>query len=338
MALNSQDLYVSIIVISFNSKRFIDDCLTSLLDQDIPHDNYEVIFVDNRSTDGSSQYVKKNFPSVKVLELERNYGAAEGYNRAAKYSSAKYVAFLNIDTLLHKKWLSEMLRAMNENSQMKACHSNMIMPWTSEFSKMDRDGFPHHTYIYDLSKFGYTRYYKVPFSDEIIKTLFLSGDSVVIEKKIVDETGYAFDSDLPSCPDIDLGLRINSLGYETGLVPTSLVFHKSSTPTKVPLNFTTFRNVSQLIQDRFVIYFKNMYTLEFLTFLPFLLFGAPLKVREFGWSRGRQIIYGIGSIPLVFYAFFRAIGKLPRFRVKRNETLKRRKGKKWWLLNELLKR
>ena len=338
MTLSSKNLSASVILISFNDKAFLYDCLTSLHDQDLPRNEYEIIFADNGSADGSVQYVKDNFPSVQVLEFERNYGAAGGYNRAARYASGRYFVFLNVDTLLHKRWLSSMLGVMEKFPRIKACQSNMIMPWATEFSKLDRDRMPQFTYIYDLSKFGFTRYYNIPFSHELVRTLFLSGASVMVDNLLIDEIGFVFDEDLPSCPDIDLGLRINSLGYETVLVPASVLYHKNSAPMKVSPDFRTFKKMSNLIRDRFLIYFKNMSTVEFLSFLPLLIFAAPFKVREVGWSKNRQIFYGILSLPLVLYSFLKAMGSLSKFRQKREEILMKRKREKWWLLRELYKR
>jgi len=329
---------VSVIVVSYNDRIYIHDCLTSLLDQDLGRDRFEVIFVDNGSNDGSCQYVRDNFPLVKVLELEKNYGTAEGYNKGVDYSLGRYLVFLNVDTVLHERWLSEMVKVLEENAGIRACQSNMLSPWASEFSMMERRAMPGSIHIYDLSKFGYVRHNTVPYSDGIVRTLFLSGASLIVEREIVDEEGFAFDTDLPGCADIDMGLRLNGMGYETVLVPASVVYHRSPITMKVAADRRSMRKAINFYQGLFLTYFKNMYTVEFLLFLPFLLLGAPLKVKGYGWSRGRQILYGIVIIPLSMYAFVRASMKLPKYSTSRKRVLRKRKKTGCWILKELMER
>ena len=79
------ELTASVIVLASNDKKYLQACLESLLDQDMPPGSYELIYADNASTDGSADYVKAAFPTVRVVELEKNFGFAEGNNRAAHY-------------------------------------------------------------------------------------------------------------------------------------------------------------------------------------------------------------------------------------------------------------
>jgi GT2 family glycosyltransferase len=92
---NSNPL-VSIIIPNYNGKIHLEECLNSL--QRIESDDYEIVFVDNASEDGSVEFVKDNFPGIKILQLEKNYGFAEGCNLGVEKAQGDYIVFLNNDT------------------------------------------------------------------------------------------------------------------------------------------------------------------------------------------------------------------------------------------------
>ena len=95
----------SVIVVAYNDRKYLEACLSSVLDQDMPREDYEVIYADNASTDGSADFVAERFPSVRVLRFDRNYGFTEGNNRAAAAAKGRYVGFQNADTIAHRRWL-----------------------------------------------------------------------------------------------------------------------------------------------------------------------------------------------------------------------------------------
>jgi len=79
---------ISVIILNYNGKEFLRDCLISVLKQS--YDNFNVILVDNHSSDGSLDFVRNNFPEVEVLALDKNYGFPKGHNIGIKYSLQKY--------------------------------------------------------------------------------------------------------------------------------------------------------------------------------------------------------------------------------------------------------
>src|SRR5437868_13532539 len=91
---------VSVIVLNYNGLRFLDDALTTLLAQEYPE--FEVILVDNASKDGSAEYVRSNFPSVRILALDSNLGFAEGNNRGVDVAEHDLIVLLNNDVILER--------------------------------------------------------------------------------------------------------------------------------------------------------------------------------------------------------------------------------------------
>ena len=115
-------LMASIIVVGYNDMKYLEGCMSSLLDQDMPAEEYEVIYADDASPDGSADFVAERFPAVRVVRLDRNYGFAEGNNRAATFARGRYIAFQNADTVAHRRWLPELIKAMRDDPQVKGCH------------------------------------------------------------------------------------------------------------------------------------------------------------------------------------------------------------------------
>lgn len=105
---------VSIIILNFNGKKYIQNCINSVLKQ--TYSNFEIILVDNGSTDGSIEFVKENFSDerIKLFRLEKNLGFAGGNNFGFKYSSGSYIVLLNNDTIVEKNWLKELVKSIDK--------------------------------------------------------------------------------------------------------------------------------------------------------------------------------------------------------------------------------
>ena len=101
----------SIIILNWNGKGLIKDCLNSVYNQ--TYKNFEVYFIDNGSTDNSIAHVKKNFPKSNNFQLDKNKGFAKGMNEGIKKSlkdnKTKYIVCLNNDTIVDKNWLKELI-------------------------------------------------------------------------------------------------------------------------------------------------------------------------------------------------------------------------------------
>ncbi|HET6373199.1 MAG TPA: glycosyltransferase, partial [Candidatus Polarisedimenticolia bacterium] len=103
----SADL-VSVIVLSWNSRKFLEGCLRSVLAQ--THPRVELIVVDNASTDGSAELVRGLFPQVDLVVNDRNLGFCAGNNVGLKRAGGVYILFLNADALLEPTYLEEALK------------------------------------------------------------------------------------------------------------------------------------------------------------------------------------------------------------------------------------
>jgi GT2 family glycosyltransferase len=103
------NLRARIVVLNWNGRAWLWPCLTALLAQDLTQ--CEIVVVDNGSSDGSAEFVKKNFPAIHVLALDRNLGFAAGNNAGAQGATAQYLVFLNNDTRARPGWLTALMDA-----------------------------------------------------------------------------------------------------------------------------------------------------------------------------------------------------------------------------------
>src|SRR3990172_8101821 len=122
----------SVIILGWNGREYLEDCLSSVLDQDLSPEAYEVLYVDNASQDGSAAFVSERFPRARVLALDRNYGYAEGNNIGFRETRGEYVVFLNQDTVGRRSWLRELIDAVSSSPEIGAGHASVIQPWYPE--------------------------------------------------------------------------------------------------------------------------------------------------------------------------------------------------------------
>jgi len=105
--------FTSVIVVNFNGQRFLDDCLSALEHQTLPRHGYEVLVIDNGSTDGSPEFVRERFPGVRLVSLQRNLGFTGGNNVGFGLARGRYLVLLNNDTRVAPDWLESLVRAAN---------------------------------------------------------------------------------------------------------------------------------------------------------------------------------------------------------------------------------
>jgi GT2 family glycosyltransferase len=332
-----KQLIASVIVLAYNDRKYLEACLSSLLDQEVPKDKYEVIYADNASTDGSAEYVEERFPQVRVLRFDQNYGFAEGNNRAATFARGRYISFQNADTIAHRKWLSELIAAIETDPMVKACHPSGLP--LNFGGHNERHASLIRGVKCELTRYGYVDFTEVELDGSPSPTLFLAGGSLLIDTEIFDELKYYFDPRyFIYNEDTDLGLRINNLGYKILFVPTSSAYHQRDPSRRTVLNRKGLRMAYLVTRNRFITFFKNMYSLEFLVALPLVCLGSIIKLRTMPLSNWKRIIYSLGLVPYTILSLAIAVVQFPTYLNARRYILQNRPHGKFWLLKELWNR
>lgn len=211
--------FVSIIVLNYNGKNFLNACLLSLSKIDYPKSSYEVIMVDNGSVDGSVEYVRKNFPWVHVVTLNKNYGFGGGNNIGIRFARGEYLVFLNNDTRVTKDWLSKLVQALTEHSAT-ICASKTLFMDNSEMVEYGGGKFT-------INGRGYSVALRKKYQEEneCVYTGYPCAASMLIKKDVFHKLG-GFDEDYFAClEDTDLGWRAWLYGYRVVYCPASIVYH-----------------------------------------------------------------------------------------------------------------
>ncbi len=216
----------SVIVVNYNGKHLLKECLDSLREQ--TYKDFETIVVDNASRDGSVTFLKDNYPEVKVIQCEKNLGYGGGNNRGLSVAKGEYIVFLNNDTRADRDWLLHLVSAAKKDDGIGMCASKILNYDNPDV--IDNTGL----LIYpDGIARGRGRLQKDRGQfDEQKDVLFPSGCAGLYKKKMLDEIGW-FDEDFfLYMDDVDIGLRGRLAGWKCIFVPEAVVYHKYSATTR----------------------------------------------------------------------------------------------------------
>jgi GT2 family glycosyltransferase len=213
---------VSVVVVNYNARRFLPDCLASLAALDYPSDRLAVTLVDNASSDDSVEFVRSEFPQVSVIALPTNRGFAGGNNvgmHAALEAGCDYVALLNSDARAHPKWL----RAMVETAEAQvdvAFAGSKILTWDGGLVE-----FAGNVFWRETSHGGYADEPDTGQFDVPANAAYACGASMLMRAQALRQLGM-FDEDyFIYHEDVDLCLRAWVAGWRVTYVPEAVVWH-----------------------------------------------------------------------------------------------------------------
>ena len=315
---------VSIIVVNWNAKEYLRDCFQSLRAQTFS--NFEVIMVDNGSTDGSVEYVQRNFPGwVRILTNARNEGFSGGNNRGIRAASGKYVVLLNNDAQADPRWLEELVKVAEENPRagMLACKIYLqggLKIIDNVGHQIYRDGLNRGRGRLEADHGQY---------DQMEEVLFPSGCAALYRREMLEEVGL-FDEDFFAYgDDTDLGLKGRLAGWKCLYVPKAIVHHRysqSSSPYSPLKAFYVERNRVWIA----VKYFPLSVLLEspFHTLLRFFLQGYGALAGRGAAGRFSEEYSPLKLLKVLLKAYLSAVKGLPKMWKKRKEI------KRWTRVSE----
>ena len=206
----------------------------------------EICVADNGSTDESVSYLQVNFPNVRLIVLDKNYGFADGYNKALQQVEAEYVVLLNSDVEVTKHWLEPLVEYMDTHPEVAACQPKICSERNKAFFEyagaaggyLDKYGYPFcrgRIFFFFLEDEG--QY------DTIQPIFWATGAALFIRLKDYREAGGLDGRFFAHMEEIDLCWRLRSRGRGVVCIPQSTVFHvgaatlKKENPRKTFLNF-----------------------------------------------------------------------------------------------------
>jgi GT2 family glycosyltransferase len=242
---------VSVIVPNLNGGPYIRECVDSVLSSSYPE--FELIFIDDGSTDRSFELVRDSYgkdPRVILLRNERNLGAAAARNRAVLHSNGELLAFLDNDTVVDPSWLDELVRAL-ETSDAGAAQAK-VLDYTQR-QRIQHAGvrlIPHTAWVVARG------------ANEIDCGQWDSPDEIlalttclVVRRSSFSEVGGFDDVLAVHSEDVDLSWRMWLAGSRTVLAPSSRIFHRNKTLTErgrmkasdYSISLSLYRNAIRMI-------------------------------------------------------------------------------------------
>ncbi len=226
---------LSIIIVSYNTKEFLRNLLSSIGENISISIKYEVVVVDNASDDCSVEMIEKEFPQVKIVANKENLGFSKANNIGLKKTDkSRYILFLNPDTLLEKGTIEEMTRFMDDHPDCGASTCKVIM-LNGEIDDATHRGFPtpwnaftHFSGIFKLapgSKLLNGYYMGWENIDKVHEIDALAGAFMLVRRKAGEEVKWWDEDYFFYGEDIDFCFMLKKKGWKIYYVPTVSIFH-----------------------------------------------------------------------------------------------------------------
>lgn len=251
---------VSIIIVTWNSKKYLSTCLEHLQAQSFQ--SFEIILVDNGSEDGALDKLHERYPSLKlqIHKLKENMGFSVANNIGARLARGRWLALLNTDAFPAPDWLSNLITAAEKNPGFSSFSSRQISAGDARF--LDGAGD-----VYHISGFAWKRYLGYPsenYGKESGEVFSSCAAAAMYSREEFLEVG-GFDEDLFSYyEDVDLGFRLRLAGYPAFYVADAIVEHVGSGALGIKSDFAFYYSHRNVIW----IFFANMPSPYFWLYLP----------------------------------------------------------------------
>lgn len=273
----------AVVILNWNGKKLLKQFLSSVILHTVSEDS-TVVVADNGSTDDSVDFMKKEYPDVPLIVLDRNYGFAEGYNKALEKVDSEYVVLLNSDVETTPGWITHLISFMDANPDVAAVQPKIL-------SYNDKDKFE-----YAGAAGGFIDKYGYPFCrgrilntvetdegqyDKEIDVFWATGACMCVRLRDYQEAGGLDGKFFAHMEEIDLCWRFNARGRRVMCIPSTSVYHvggaslSKDNPKKMYLNFRNnllmlYKNVTQ---ENFNRTFMFRYMFDFMAFGHLLLKG-----------------------------------------------------------------
>ena len=302
---------VTIAILNWNGKGWLEKFLPSVLATN--YDSYEVLVIDNASTDDSVEFLKKEFPSVRVEILDQNYGFTGGYNRSLAFINSPYIVLLNSDVEVEPNWLDPLVKAMDNDEKIAsiqpkilAHHDKTVFEYAGAAGGfIDRLGYPFcRGRIFDTVEQDKGQY------DESMDIFWATGACCMVRKSVIDEIGLFEEKFFAHMEEIDFCWRAKNFGYRIVCEPTSVVYHVGGGALPKENPFKTYLNVRNSLSCMYLNLPERQRFVKIFTRL----------VLDGVWGAKAFISLDFGSIGAILKGHFHFYGRLSYLK-KRRKTI-----------------
>jgi hypothetical protein len=293
---------ISVVIVNFNGLRFLKPCLSSLASQS--YKNFEIILVDNHSSDGSAGYIRGHFPDSTLIETGKNLGFAGGTNAGIRASRGDFILTLNNDTVTDPLFIENLARPMASDSRLGMCAAKMLFPdgrINSTGVCISRSSAAWDRGIFEQDSGQYNT------EEEVFGPC---AGAALYRREMLDEIGL-FDEDFfIYMEDVDLAFRARLAGWKCRYVPSARVTHYMGGTTGVNSDLSVFYGNRNLLWYAI----KNFPVRTLLISLPWIIARNCAEIPYYlSKGKGRVILRAKAS----------AIGGIARMVRKRKNTMRK---------------
>lgn len=300
------DEMITIVIPNYNGNKYLKQCLDSVYAQD--YKDYELIIIDNASTDGSYDWIKE-YKDIIYKRLDKNYGFSRAVNEGIKLAKGEYVLLLNNDTELCEGFLEEMLHVIENDYKIFGVSSKMIQYHDQHLID---DAGDEYTVIGWPYKRGDGR--SISEFEKEERIFSACAGAALYRKEVFDTIGYFDESFFAYMEDVDISYRANIYGYKNVYAPKAKVYHIGSATSGG--RYSEFK-LKLSARNSIYVPYKNMPLFQLIINLPCLALGMLVKQRVFagkGYGEAYKdgLIEGIRSLKNVQKVPFK-IGHLSHY-------------------------
>jgi len=245
---------VSIIILNFNGRAFLADCLRSVLKSSYPH--FEIIVVDNHSSDGSQEYLKKMAQAnkrIKPVFSDQNLYFAGGNNLGANHARGQYLIFLNNDTVVEKNWLKELVNFAQKHPL------SLVQPKILNFWKKNIIDNVGGKYTFWGFGYGIGRGEKdIGQYNQNSRIDYVNGTCFLIKKTLFKKLGGFNKYFRYFYEDVDLSLRAKETGSQCWYCYRSVIYHRGGASFKKN-KISRLKIIYYSLRNRFLVFFKKFF-------------------------------------------------------------------------------
>ena len=271
---------VAVIILNWEGRELLRRFLPSVVENSDRRIS-RVIVADNGSKDGSVELLEREFSTVEILKFDKNYGFAEGYNRAVEAIECRYAVLLNSDAAVSPGWDTELFDYMEEHKDVGACQPKLMSydnPAMFEYAGaaggyLDKNGYPYcRGRIFGVCESDSGQY------DTDADLHWATGAALMVRREVYLACGGLDPKFFAHMEEIDLCWRIRLAGWRIVAVPTSVVYHlgggslPAENPKKTYLNFRNnllmlHKNLPDSVRDRMLVRRRLLDTLAWLKYV-----------------------------------------------------------------------
>ena len=292
---------IAIVILNWNGRKMLEQFLPSVVEHSA---TAQIVVADNGSTDDSLDFLRTNYPQIQLVINDKNYGFAEGYNKALAHVEADYYVILNSDVEVTPNWIEPVVELMESDENIAICQPKLL-------SHINRENFEYAGGAGGfIDRFGYPFCRGRVFStlekdegqyDDVREVFWATGAAMFVKAPVFHQLG-GFDGDFfAHMEEIDFCWRAKNHGYKVMYCPNSKIYHVGGGTLPPSSPFKTFLN----FRNNFALLYKNLrrhslayvfptrIVLDYVAAVRFLTEGKP---KEF-WAVVRAHFAFYGMVP-----------------------------------------